>query len=336
MNGPALENATLVGRVDVSESIARFFVRPDVPAPFVPGQYLSLGVSIDGRLLQRPYSTAVAPGSAGDHEFLIRRVRDGAFTPLLWDLPVGQRVRLGRAKGLFMLQPEDRRTHLFVATGTGLAPFISMLQVLLATGRPPRAVVVHGVSHVRELAYVDRLAEWDAAGVVTYVPAISRPDDPSNAGWTGRSGRLGAVLPAICAELDLGPASTVAYLCGNPEMIAAGERILVDHGLDPAAVRSENYWANPDAEPAVRQATIAPAGRPAPRPRPLPARPQPGASLAARPMPAGPPGGASLAARPLPPRPLGVRPPAVRPLPARTEHGTGAPARPAPPASTTA
>jgi ferredoxin-NADP reductase len=125
-------NATLVDRIDLTPSVARFVVPPDggVP-PFSPGQYFALGLEVEGALLQRPYSTASPAGETDVVEFLIRRVGTGTFTPHLWGMTPGGRVWLGPPKGLFTLRPGDERTHLFVSTGTGLAPFISMAEALL-------------------------------------------------------------------------------------------------------------------------------------------------------------------------------------------------------------
>lgn len=262
-------NATIADRIDLTPSIARFRIRPDdgVPA-FEPGQYLALGLPVEGRLLQRPYSTASPKDARDEVEFLIRRVPTGAFTPRLWDLPVGARLRLGRPKGLFTMKPDDPRGHLFVATGTGLAPFVSMLETLLASSgsgdRPPRAVVVHGVSHVGELAYREQLERWASDGQrVAYAPAISRPDHPENAGWSGAAGRVDAILDSLCEAHELDPLGTVAYLCGNPEMIAAGERILAARGFPPDGIVSEHYWpAQPAGTTPAGQATPVP---PSPR-----------------------------------------------------------------------
>jgi ferredoxin--NADP+ reductase len=237
-------NAVLVSRMDVSPSVARFLIRPDITGGTVePGQYLSIGLLVDGHLLQRPYSTATPAGVHPELEFLIRLVPGGAFTPRLWAMDVGDRVFLGRPKGRFTRIPDDRRTHLFIATGTGLAPFVAMLETMRAD--PPgrrRDVVVHGVAHVGELAYRDRLERWAAAGHLRYEPAISRPTAPGNAGWTGRTGRIDAILDEVCTLHDLAPADTVAYLCGNPDMIVAGTRILTARGIPDDAIRSEHYW----------------------------------------------------------------------------------------------
>ena len=87
------------------------------PTPFEPGQYMTIGVFVDGKIVQRPYSVASAPGVAGDtgYEFYLRLVQGGTFTPILWDLPVGHRMRMIGPKGKFLLEPDDDRTHLFIS-----------------------------------------------------------------------------------------------------------------------------------------------------------------------------------------------------------------------------
>lgn len=249
-------NATLSGRLDLTATVARFVVRPDDGVgPFEPGQYFALGLTVDDRPLLRPYSTASAPDSQTELEFLVRLVPDGMFTPRLWALRVGDRLRIGPAKGLFTLRAGDPRAHLFVATGTGLAPVVSMVDSLVRSdskwphglgGRAsvsPRVVVVHGVSRVDELAYRERLERLEAGGFgVRYEPVVSRPTDPANAGWAGRIGRLAAQLEDVCAGHRLDPGSSVAYLCGNPEMIASAEGTLARRGFAPEAIVSEQYW----------------------------------------------------------------------------------------------
>jgi ferredoxin/flavodoxin---NADP+ reductase len=255
-----IPNATLVSRVDLTPAIAQFVVRPDAGVPdFKPGQYFALGLQVDGELLQRPYSTASPAGTTDEVEFLIRRVGSGTFTPHLWDLAAGGRVWLGPPKGLFTLQAGDARTHLLISTGTGLAPFISMSDTLLRsavdadgavtdTGPEsgpadrPRIVVVHGVSYAAELAYRDRLDAWSARGRLSYVPSVSRPDDPANAGWAGATGRTESILERVCTQLSLRPDDTVAYICGNPEMIETATTILIGRGFPEPAVIREHYW----------------------------------------------------------------------------------------------
>ncbi len=149
-------NATLVKRIDERPDLARVWVRADGEAAhFEPGQYMTIGVYADEKLYQRPYSVASAPTDTGEegYEFYVRLVPILRFTTLLWRLPVGHQMRMIGPKGRFMLEPDDERTHLFVSTGTGIAPFIAMSRHLLAQGTPRRTIMLHGCSYQDELGY---------------------------------------------------------------------------------------------------------------------------------------------------------------------------------------
>ena len=240
-------NASLVKRVDETESLAYFWVRFDSePTPFEPGQYMTIGVMVDGKIVQRPYSVASPPVEAGTsgYEFYIRLVQGGTFTPLLWDMAVGQKMRMIGPKGKFMLQPGDERTHIFISSGTGNAPFVSMMKQSLADGTPRRAIFLNGVSYADEIGYRALLQEWERSGgyPVTYLPTVSRPSDPRNAAWTGRTGRVETILEPVLDELGLTAANSVAYICGNPDMILAAEETLVGRDYPPEQVHKELYW----------------------------------------------------------------------------------------------
>jgi ferredoxin--NADP+ reductase len=240
-------NASLIDRVDQHESLAYFWVKFDAePTPFEPGQYMTIGVFIDGKIVQRPYSIASAPRVAGTtgYEMYLRLVQGGTFTPVLWDLPVGHRMRMIGPKGKFLLEPDDDRIHLFISSGTGNAPFVAMMRETLAAGAPRRAVFINGVSYERDLGYRSLLEEWQASGdyPVTYVPTVSRPNDPRNAAWTGRTGRAESIVEGVFEEMHLTTDGTIAYLCGNPDMILAAEATLLGLGMPEDAVKKELYW----------------------------------------------------------------------------------------------
>jgi ferredoxin--NADP+ reductase len=240
-------NASLVRRVDESDSLAYFWVRFDGdPTPFEAGQYMTIGVLNGERIVQRPYSVASPPAVAGTegYEFYVRRVQGGTFTPILFDLEVGQRMRMIGPKGKFTLLPDDDRIHIFISSGTGNAPFVAMMRQLLIDGRPRPAVFLNGVSYADELGYRDRLEEWVRTGEypVTFVPTVSRPDDPRNADWTGRTGRVESILAPVLDELGLTPDNSIAYICGNPDMIVSAEQTLLGRGYPEDQVHKELYW----------------------------------------------------------------------------------------------
>ena len=240
-------NCRLVRRVDQTDDLAYFWVKSDgAPIAFEPGQYLTIGVFADGKLVQRPYSVASAPVESADggYEFYVRLVPILRFTTLLWRLPMDHPMRIIGPKGKFLLEPHDNRTHLFVSTGTGIAPFISMIRQSMVDRAPRRTVLVNGCSFVDELGYVEELEglERDGRYPLHYIPTISRPADPRNEGWTGRTGRVEAIVGNVCHDLGLRPERTVVYICGNPEMILNVERDLMDRGFPEFHVKKELYW----------------------------------------------------------------------------------------------
>jgi ferredoxin-NADP reductase len=240
-------NATLVRRVDQHDTLAHFWVRFDADLkPFEPGQYMTIGVYADGRIVQRPFSVASDPASAGSegYELYVRLVTGGEFTPLLWRLSVGHRMRMIGPKGVFTLQPNDDRTHVFISSGTGNAPFVAMMRTLLREGRPRRTVFLNGVSYAADIGYHDLLERWQSSGEypVTYLPTVSRPAHAANASWRGRTGRVESILAPVCEDLGLTPANSIAYICGNPDMIIGAEAILKGRGFAGDQIKSELYW----------------------------------------------------------------------------------------------
>jgi len=251
----AIYNATLVRRDEATSSLARFWVRLDEkPISFEPGQYMTIGVVVYGRLVQRPYSVASSAAVAGEagYELYVRLVTGGEFTPILWALPVGHRLRMIGPKGKFTLGPDDTRTHVFVSTGTGNAPFVSMILRSMEVGAPRPVLFLNGVSYIAELGYRDLIEGWQQSGAypVVYEPTISRPGEESNAPWAGRVGRAEAVLGEVLDAHCLTPANAIAYLCGNPDMIRSAQTILADRGFPQELVRTEQYWPNGSRSPA--------------------------------------------------------------------------------------
>lgn len=209
--------------------------------PFEAGQHLLLGLERpDGPALWRAYSIASPPEESRYLELYVRLLRPPAgrgFTSSLWRLPPGSRLSFRAPRGRFTIaerNPDgtpDGRRLLLVGAGTGLAPFVSMTLHLHRVGTPRELVVCHGARAVDELGYralFERLARErvDAAGhpfALRYLPTLSRPDDPRNAGWHGRTGRAESLLlpgptgrTAIEEELGvrIGPRDTSIYACG--------------------------------------------------------------------------------------------------------------------------
>ncbi|HET9417328.1 MAG TPA: FAD-binding oxidoreductase [Candidatus Limnocylindria bacterium] len=213
----------------------------DEPFPFEPGQYATLGLMGSEKLVQRPMSVSSSADDLSEYEFFIRRVEGGGFTPLLWERSVGDAINIKGPKGKFLLQDDGRRA-LFVASGTGLAPFISMIETLRDRGQTRDIVLLHGVSYDYDLAWRQQLTELQDDGQfpLRYVATISRPQQCPD--WSGCTGRVETIVESQLDEHGLTPETATIYLCGNPEMITAVEAIAAARGFPPDQVRKELYW----------------------------------------------------------------------------------------------
>ena len=205
------------------------------------------------KLIRRAYS--IASGSLSEEylEFVITVVMSGDLTPRLFRLGIRDRLYVGpKAVGMFTLDKAPRDHHvLLVATGTGLAPYVSMLRTDLECGGKRRMVVLHGARCSWDLGYRTELSSLARhCPNFTYIPVITRPnEDPT---WRGRTGYLQDVLSAGVVEEETGlpvaPENFHVYLCGNPGMIETvtgllGDRGFVrDRGHDIGTIHTEEYW----------------------------------------------------------------------------------------------
>lgn len=215
---------------------------------FEPGQFLQLGLELDGAHVHRPYS--VASPSAESIEFFIVLVEDGKLTPHLWKLQPGDKLDVSeRAAGGFTLSHTPDASVLWqVATGTGIAPYIAMLRTAEPWQRYKRVVFVHGVRHASDLAYQNELNEYAAryGNRFRYVPVVSREEKPG-----ALNGRITTCFSNGSLENFADQPLTVdscVMMCGNPDMLDETEKLLISRGLkkhkakDPGQIVVERYW----------------------------------------------------------------------------------------------
>lgn len=261
-------NAALVERIDLTEALSIVKVRPDsgeVP-PFVPGQFFRLGlprvdetgqiaVRSSGRVryTKRAYSIASASTVTDHVEFFVIRIEEGALTPRLWQIDVGGRLWMdSAAKGEFTMEEiPPGKDLVMVSTGTGIAPFVSMLRTHRGQDRWRRFILINGTRQSADLGYCEELESIEREDdSVTYIPLVTREPDGSD--WEGLRGRVQTVLePDRFKKLvgtPLDPGQCHVFLCGNPAMIDAVEQMLKAQGFvtddrdAPGNLHFERYW----------------------------------------------------------------------------------------------
>ncbi len=220
---------------------------------FTAGQFARIGLMVNGELVVRAYSVVSSPFDE-NLEFFSIVVPDGAFTSNLQHLEIGDELYLDKtAYGYLTLaryQLPLAHDLWLLATGTGLAPFLSMLQDFETWTKYQHIHLIYSVRSTVELAYVDRIQEiaesfGEGHTGFKFVPIITR--DP-NATLHDRlpilieNGELEKVV-----GLSLNPATSHVMLCGNPQMVEDTKDALKQRGLTmnrrgEGNIAVENYW----------------------------------------------------------------------------------------------
>ncbi len=234
-----LPRAKVVERVDITEDLMVIKLEPDVEFDFKPGQYCTLGLES----VERAYSIVSAPHEPYIELFVeLVPLPDGVLTPKMWDLKAGDSMSIRpRAKGIFTMDEKYHR-HLMVATVTGIAPFMSMLRSYLHRGAVGhKFYVLQGASYQHEFTYREEMVEMASAhpDTVAYVATVSRPDEESNAAWTGVRGRVNSIVGEYVDRHALSPDDAMVYACGHPGMIEDVKDHLGPRGFQ---VLEERYW----------------------------------------------------------------------------------------------
>ena len=242
-------NGTVVEHKQWSETLHTLYVESDIE-PYQAGQFAKIGVEVDGEAIGRPYSLVNAPGTQ-PLEFYYIEVPGGPLTSQLVKLKPGDSMLVApRANGFMIIDEVPQARHLWLmATGTGIGPFLAMLDTDKPWQRFEQVRLVYAVRSLAELSYQERIQQIVAkhAGQFGYIPFMSR----ETADFT-LHGRIPQAISDGRLEDRAGIAFSAAdsqiMLCGNPQMVEDTTAVLMERGLkkhrrrDPGQITVENYW----------------------------------------------------------------------------------------------
>ena len=265
-------NAIVTQRIEVAPGLIILRVAADgweLPA-FEAGQFAVLGLpegaprvalsdpeeptATPDRLIRRAYSIASSSLEQSYLEFYVTLVHSGRLTPRLFALKTGDRLHLGKKiSGAFTLDQVPAGSDLvLVATGTGLAPYMSMLRSEIVCHPEARTTVVLGARHTWDLGYRGELTALQRfCPTFHYIPVISRPDEELTR-WHGQTGYVqdiwerGLIGQIWGRQPD--PARCHVLLCGGPRMIEGMMGVLAASGFrehtkdEPGQIHVEKYW----------------------------------------------------------------------------------------------
>jgi ferredoxin--NADP+ reductase len=250
MSGQAAPNVgRIIYRENLTPDLAIIRVQPADGAAvpdFKAGQFVALGLKLDGddKITYRAYSLSSPPEEKRYFEFYIKWATEpvmGKFTSALFQMGGSGELYWRKPAGAFTIEnnkpdgsPDTRRLVL-VASGTGLAPFISYALHLKDSGSKREIVLLHGAKYAKELGYRETLEKMAASDhSFKYLSTVSRPDHPLSQGWHGSTGRVeslfGQQLEDAVGE-KLTPENSFFYICGYQGTIDSVSAILAPLGF---------------------------------------------------------------------------------------------------------
>ncbi len=228
-------------------------VAPADQLDFEAGQFIKLGLPLNGEMVGRPFSFVNAPQSR-PYEFYGVTVPGGPLSSHLAALESGDDIYLASRPSGFLVLSEvpDGDSLWLICTGTGIGPFLSILGTDTVWRRFRQVVLVHGTRHMSEQTYREVINTVGAAHPDGFRLVSLLSGDPVAGDECLLAGRIPQAIRdgrlERAAGVPLVPGSAQVMLCGNPAMVADASTVLLERGLKknrrrtPGHITVENYW----------------------------------------------------------------------------------------------
>lgn len=228
---------SVVERIDaLSYNVRSFRLHLTQPPrlAFEAGQFVIVHVPKDGQIVKRAYSIASPPHEDGIIELCIQHVEKGIASTFFWSLKEGAPLTISGPHGRFLLKQPVDYEPVFMATGTGVAPFRSMLKHLLHVNCTQPMWLLFGCRYEHALLYE---AEFRAMTSLRtnfhYIPTVSRPKE-----WNGERGHIQDTFKARMADFS----RKHVYICGWQEVVKSVVADLSAFGVPKEQLHYEE-WA---------------------------------------------------------------------------------------------
>lgn len=214
----------------------RFKSQDNIEVNFIPGMFAMLTYKDKdtGQSVSRAFSIANAPPS-DRFEFFISMI-NGQLTSKLAKAAVNDTYYISAPYGQFQFDINAGEKFLFLAGGTGIAPFFSMLRYARGAGKKIDCAMLYSVKYPYDIIERKELEEFRSAmGLKSFI-TVTRPapDD----GWTGQTGHINADMIKKCVPDFMG---RISYICGPPALVKAVKDDLVALGVPDRVIKAEMW-----------------------------------------------------------------------------------------------
>ena len=208
---------------------------PGAVFDFDAGQFVNIVADVDSKTVKRPYSIDSPPAWKGFIDLCWKRVDGGLMTNHLWTLRQGDKLTVQGPLGRFTLKQPLPPTIIFVSTGTGIAPFRSMMHTLLTNGTACEIWNIFGNRYEVDILYKEEFEELAGKHPNFHnVFTVSRPRSP---GWKGETQYVQHMLKKYIPD----PGNKHIYICGLTNMITEVQKTALEMGFAKEQVFFEKY-----------------------------------------------------------------------------------------------
>jgi len=229
-----MNQAKVTKLIDLTHNVFEIEFKTEESFNFKAGQFITIKIEDEIKPCFRAYSIASAPQDENNNFSLcIKRIEKGRGSNWIGNLNKKDIINFMGPNGDFICK-NKKSELLYIATGTGIAPFHSIITDLLEKNHKSNITLLFGVRHEKDLFYTKYFTELEQKNTnFKFITTLSRPE---NKNWKGNTGRVTTILKNMEIEKDIN-----TYICGLTPMIESVEKILKEKGLKNHQIHFEKY-----------------------------------------------------------------------------------------------
>ncbi len=226
---PKLET-TITEIKQETPNVRSFYLNVEGEMTFKPGQHVIVFQETGKYHMGRPYSITTIPEELPKLGLCIKHYPGGKMTDFLFERRVGDKLRISQAFGRLTLRDKDKPI-VFLATGTGIAPIVSLMKKILKEPIKHKIHLLFGAVTEKDIIYNDLFRKWESENELFYfIPCLSNPSES----WQGRKGYVQQNLDAVPNWIE-----NDFYLVGIHQMVEDTRKVLLDAGIPKEQIFTE-------------------------------------------------------------------------------------------------
>lgn len=228
-----INSAKVIANTELTHDVFELTFETKEDFKFVAGQFINIKINDGEKACFRAYSIASRPVGK-IFNLCIKKIEGGRGSTWLKSLKTNDEIVFMSPSGKLTFQPSSKKV-IFVATGTGIAPFAGIIEDQLKQRNKQEIELYFGLRYEKDTFYQEKFEKLENENPnFHFYITLSRPENPDYKGQTGR-------VTEMLKTLTIDPKNTEVFICGLKDMLQEVNGIFLKKGLDPANIHLEQY-----------------------------------------------------------------------------------------------